>query len=177
MLVLAGSDIIRHIFVALFLEILLCVRDGVLKRGNQMASDKKYAGDVSPAEAWDLLAADESCVLVDVRTDAEWNYVGLPNLESIGKETVCISWLNFPGNTPNESFTDQVRAAGIGPEQTVLLLCRSGQRSIAAAVALTEEGYGKAFNILEGFEGDKDRDSRRGLLGGWKLGALPWTQN
>ena len=60
MLVLAGSDIIRHIFVALFLEILLCVRDGVLKRGNQMASDKKYAGDVSPAEAWDLLAADES---------------------------------------------------------------------------------------------------------------------
>ena len=81
------------------------------------------------------------------------------------------------GNTPNESFTDQVRAAGIESEQTVLLLCRSGQRSIAAAVALTEEGYGKAFNILEGFEGDKDQDSRRGLLGGWKLGDLPWTQN
>jgi len=142
-----------------------------------MAGDKDYAGDVSPAEAWDLLEADENCVLVDVRTDAEWNYVGIPNLHPIGKETVCISWLNFPGNTPNESFADQVAAAGVGPDQTVLLLCRSGQRSISAAVALTEKGYGKAFNILEGFEGDKDDDGRRGGIGGWKVGALPWTQN
>lgn len=177
MRILTDSDIIRHIFVVLLLEILFCARGGVLKRGNQMAVDKKYAGNISPTEAWDLLATDKNCVLVDVRTDAEWNYVGLPNLKSIGKEPVCISWLNFPDNTPNKLFVDQVRAAGIEPDRTVLLLCRSGQRSIAAAVALTEEGYGKAFNILEGFEGDKDRNSRRGLLGGWKLGDLPWTQN
>ena len=177
MLILKGSDIIRQIFVVLCLEILLCTRGGASQRGNQMARDKKYAGDISLSEAWDLLATDKNCVLVDVRTDAEWNYVGLPNLKPLGKENGGISWLNFPDNTPNKLFADQVRAAGIEPDRTVLLLCRSGQRSIAAAVALSEEGYGKAFNILEGFEGDKDRDSRRGLLGGWRLRDLPWTQN
>ena len=142
-----------------------------------MANDKKYAGDVTPSEAWDLLSEDENCVLIDVRTDAEWNYVGLPNLESIGKDTICISWLIFPSNTLNDSFEDQVHEAGIGPDQTILLLCRSGQRSVSAAVALTGAGYRKAFNVLAGFEGEKDHDGRRGRLGGWKVSNLPWTQN
>ena len=139
--------------------------------------DNNYAGDVSLGDAWALLESDGDSVLVDVRTDAEWNYVGVPDLNGVGKKTVCISWLNFPGNTPNESFVDQVQAAGIEPDQTVLLLCRSGQRSISAAVALTAKGYGKAFNVLEGFEGDKDANGQRGVLGGWKARALPWNQN
>ena len=140
-------------------------------------SDGKYAGDISPADAWAQLKDDPDAVLVDVRTEAEWNYVGAPNLDSIGKETVFAAWVNSPGNTPNGSFLEEVKAAGITPDQTVLCLCRSGQRSIAAAVALTEQGYGKAYNILEGFEGDKDANGRRGAVGGWKMHGLPWAQN
>ncbi len=142
-----------------------------------MASNKKYAGDVTLSEAWDLLTDDENSVLIDVRTDAEWNYVGVPNLESIGKDIICISWLIFPGNMPNDSFMNQVHEAGIKPDQTILLLCRSGQRSVSAAVALTDGGFSKAFNILEGFEGEKDHEERRGQLGGWKVSNLPWKQN
>lgn len=140
-------------------------------------SDGKYAGDISPADTWAQLKDDPDAVLVDVRTEAEWNYVGAPNLDSIGKETVFAAWVNYPGNTPNGSFLEEVKAAGITPDQTVLCLCRSGQRSIAAAVALTEQGYGKAYNILEGFEGDKDTNGRRGAVGGWKMHGLPWSQN
>jgi len=146
-------------------------------KGRKALSDNSYAGDVSPKEAWALLESDEDSVLVDVRTDAEWTYVGLADLEKVNKDAVCISWLNFPGNTPNESFAAQVEQAGIRPDQTVLLLCRSGQRSIAAAIALTENGYVKALNVLEGFEGDKDPKGQRGTTGGWKVRGLPWKQN
>jgi rhodanese-related sulfurtransferase len=146
-------------------------------KGVKDLSDIRYAGDVSPEEAWALLESEDNSVLVDVRTDAEWNYVGLPDLEKVNKGTVCISWLKFPGNTPNESFVEQVVQAGIRPDQTVLLLCRSGQRSISAAVVLTENGYAKALNVLEGFEGDKDPKGQRGTTGGWKVRGLPWKQN
>jgi rhodanese-related sulfurtransferase len=139
-------------------------------------NDRSYAGDVSPEEAWARLQSDPDCVLIDVRTDAEWNFVGLPDLSGIGKETHCISWVRFPGGVPNDSFLEEVKRAGVAPDQTVLCLCRSGQRSIAAAVALTENGYGQAFNVLEGFEGDKDAENHRGTKGGWKVRGLPWAQ-
>ncbi|HAT35544.1 MAG TPA: sulfurtransferase [Rhodospirillaceae bacterium] len=140
-------------------------------------SEGKYAGDISPADAWAKLQSDPDTVLVDVRTDAEWTYVGAPNLETIGKETVFAAWVNYPGGTKNDEFIEQVKAAGIRKDQTVLCLCRSGQRSIAAAIALTEQGYDNAYNILEGFEGDKDADGRRGATGGWKKRGLPWSQS
>ena len=135
-----------------------------------------YAGDVSPRDAWDWLEDDADTVLVDCRTAAEWNYVGLPDLARLGKETVTVEWVDFPANERNPSFVNQVRAAGIGPGQRVLFLCRSGVRSIGAAKALTEAGYGRAYNVLEGFEGDKDDAGHRATVGGWKVAGLPWRQ-
>ncbi|MDA0239424.1 MAG: rhodanese-like domain-containing protein [Proteobacteria bacterium] len=135
-----------------------------------------YAGDVTPKEAWDILEKDEKAVLVDCRTAAEWNYVGVPDVSGLGKNVVCAEWITFPGGAPNGDFVSEVTSAGIDKHTTVLFLCRSGQRSIAAAIALTEAGYGKSYNILEGFEGNKDDSGHRGKTGGWKVTGLPWTQ-
>lgn len=139
-------------------------------------ADESYAGDIDPGRAWDMLRDDTDACLIDVRTEAEWRYVGVPDLASIGKRTELISWQIFPDNRLNGSFVDDVSAQGIQPTQTVLLLCRSGQRSRAAAIALTAAGYLRCFNVAEGFEGDKNAAGHRGTVGGWKIGELPWTQ-
>lgn len=135
-----------------------------------------YAGDIVPKAAWEILQRDREACLVDVRTDAEWRYVGLPNLDTLGKATHCVSWQVFPDNRPNERFVEEVKALGIRPDQTVLLLCRSGQRSRSAAIALTAAGFATCYNIAEGFEGDKDAAAHRGTVGGWKVAGLPWAQ-
>ena len=135
-----------------------------------------YAGDVTPAEAWKILQEDKNAVLVDCRTSAEWNYVGRPDLSDIGKEPGLIEWQRFPGGDVNASFVDDVKKMGVSPDQTILFLCRSGQRSISAAVAMTQAGFAKCYNILEGFEGAKDADGHRGTRGGWKVAGLPWQQ-
>lgn len=135
-----------------------------------------YAGDLRPAEAWELLEKDPKAVLVDVRTMPEWGFVGVPRLDSIGKETICISWALFPDMARNEKFVEEVSARGVGKDQPVLLLCRSGQRSRAAAIALTAAGFGPCYNVAEGFEGDRDDQQHRGSVGGWKVAGLPWAQ-
>ena len=135
-----------------------------------------YAGDLRPAEAWELLEKDSKAVLVDVRTMPEWGFVGLPRLDGIGKETICVSWVLFPDMARNENFVQEVAARGVGKEQPILLLCRSGQRSRAAAIALTAAGFGPCYNVAEGFEGDKDDAQHRGSVGGWKVAGLPWAQ-
>ena len=137
-----------------------------------------YAGDVSPTETWDMLAADAAAVLIDVRTDAEWNYVGVTDLSALGagREQINISWLNFPGNVKNENFVADVQAASPRPDTTILFLCRSGQRSASAAKAMTDAGYANCYNIAEGFEGDKDDSGHRGAKNGWKVRGLAWKQ-
>ena len=135
-----------------------------------------YAGDLRPTEAWALLSEDPKAVLVDVRTLPEWNFVGLPRLDSLGKETVCISWQVFPDMRMNDSFAAEVEARGVSKDQPVLLICRSGQRSRSAAMALTAAGFGPCYNVAEGFEGDRDGDLHRGSVGGWKVAGLPWAQ-
>jgi|TARA_B100000315_G_C14501631_1_gene552615 rhodanese-related sulfurtransferase len=135
-----------------------------------------YAGDLSPIETWEMLAGDKGSVLIDVRTEAEWNYVGVTDLSALSKEQINISWLTFPGNVKNEEFVTQVRAACPEPDTTILLICRSGQRSASAAKALTEAGYGSCYNVAEGFEGDKDDSAHRGAKNGWKVCGLAWTQ-
>lgn len=140
-----------------------------------MAGDG-YAGDVKPKEAWEILQKDPNACLIDVRTEAEWRYVGLPKLEKIGKATHCISWQIFPDNRLNDHFVEQVRAKGVRPDQPLLLLCRSGQRSKHAAIALTAVGYKSCYNVAEGFEGDRDGGGHRGTVGGWKVAGLPWEQ-
>lgn len=138
--------------------------------------NESYAGDVTPQTAWEILTDDPRAVLVDVRTDAEWRYVGLPDLSVVGKEPVCVSWQVYPDLRANPSFAGEVTAAGVEPEDTVLLLCRSGQRSAAAAAALTAAGYRRCYNVAEGFEGGKDAHGRRGTRAGWKVAGLPWRQ-
>ena len=102
-----------------------------------MADQKDYAGDVGPREAWDILAAHNNAALVDVRTDAEWAYVGLPDLGRLGKDVHRVSWQHFPKMAVDNDFVAAVKAEGLGEEQPILLICRSGARSRDAAIALT----------------------------------------
>lgn len=140
-----------------------------------MARDS-YAGDVDPTEAWEILTSDPKAVLIDVRTDAEWRYVGLPELGGIGKRAYCISWQLYPDMRRNADFLAQVTDSGITPDQTLLLICRSGQRSRDAAMALTAAGFRCCYNVAEGFEGARDAQLHRGTAGGWKARGLPWAQ-
>ncbi|MBO0899328.1 rhodanese-like domain-containing protein [Cellulomonas sp. zg-ZUI222] len=136
-----------------------------------------YAGDLTPTEAWDLLAERDDAVLVDVRTDAEWRYVGVPDLRGLGRQAALVEWVSYPSGRPNAAFLDQLSAAGVAPgdERPVVFLCRSGQRSIGAAQAATAAGYGPAYNVLEGFEGPTGPDGHRGHTG-WRAAGLPWLQ-
>lgn len=134
-----------------------------------------YAGDLMPREAWELLRSNPDALLVDVRTDAEWRFVGIPDLAPIGKQVQLVQWQLFPEGRPNPDFVGEV-AGLLEIEQPVLFLCRSGARSRAAAMALTAAGYGPCYNVAEGFEGDKDGEGHRGRVGGWKHAGLPWRQ-
>jgi rhodanese-related sulfurtransferase len=136
-----------------------------------------YAGDLDPAETYRLLSEDPAAVLVDVRTRAEWSYVGGPDLATLGKPVIQVEWAGFPGGARNEGFLDGLAAAGVAKDVPVLFLCRSGVRSVAAAEAATAAGYARAYNILQGFEGNPDGDGHRGTTSGWKVAGLPWRQS
>ena len=127
-----------------------------------------YAGDISPSLAWAWVQAGEA-VLVDVRTDAEREWVGLvPGAHPL-------AWKQWPGMAMNPDFDSGIQSLGVGGKKLVLL-CRSGVRSIAAAQRATELGL-SAYNILEGFEGNANANAHRGLTGGWRFRGLPWRQN
>ncbi len=132
--------------------------------------------NVAPTDVWDLLLADPDAVLVDVRTDAEWNFVGLPDLAAAGKQPLLIAWQVFPAMGVNPNFVAQMAEAGLTPEQRIFYLCRSGVRSLAAARAAIEAGYAQSYNIADGFEGPPDEDGHRGTVAGWKAEGLPWRQ-
>ncbi|WP_062381796.1 rhodanese-like domain-containing protein [Demequina pelophila] len=134
-----------------------------------------YAGDLTPQEAWDLLEQQADALLVDVRTEAEWRFVGVPDPARLGKRPVLIEWATYPSMARNEAFVDQLVASGVKPGQPIVFLCRSGQRSIGAAEAATAAGLGPAYNILDGFEGATNLDGHRGTRG-WKAEGLPWHQ-
>ncbi|MEQ8746497.1 rhodanese-like domain-containing protein [Pyruvatibacter sp.] len=140
-----------------------------------------YAGDIDVHEAWRILNEDARSVLIDVRTQAEWAFVGLPDISATGRPLITEEWQGFPGGAPNTSFADnvasQLAAAGVTAEVPVLCICRSGQRSAAAAQALTGLGFSACFNVAGGFEGPLDGDGHRGGVGGWKAAGLPWRQS
>jgi rhodanese-related sulfurtransferase len=138
-----------------------------------------YAGDISVAEAWELLKSDPAAQIVDVRTTAEWNYVGLPDLSSTGRKLHTVEWQTFPSGQPNPAFVGQAAQAlgNIAPDTAVMFLCRSGVRSRAAAIAMTRAGFTRAYNIAGGFEGDLDGERHRGAMNGWKAAGLPWKQS
>ncbi len=135
-----------------------------------------YAGDLTPEEAYRLLQDDPRAVMVDVRTAAEWNYVGVPDLEPIGRPLGRVEWVTFPDGARNEAFLDQLSALGVGPGVPVAFLCRSGVRSLAAAELATAHGLGPAYNVSDGFEGPLDDAAHRGTAAGWKASGLPWRQ-
>jgi len=128
-----------------------------------------YAGDVTPQDAWAKL--EEGAILVDVRTEGEWAHIGIPDTKATDNDPLFIQW-TFPGGIPNPHFVEQLKQQA--PEDAgveLLFLCRSGQRSIAAAIAATQAGF-TAYNVLEGFEGEPDRYGER-TVNGWKNRGLP----
>jgi rhodanese-related sulfurtransferase len=143
-------------------------------------SSSDYAGDIDVQQAWEMLAADPKAQLIDVRTAAEWTYVGLPDLASLGREIHAVEWQGFPSGEINPDFAriaaEQIEIAGADKDTPLLFLCRSGARSKAAAVAMTRAGFTRAFNIAGGFEGNLDSEGHRGNVNGWKASGLPWRQ-
>ncbi len=136
----------------------------------------EYAGDVTPAEAWEILERDPQAVLLDVRTDAEWRYVGLPDLSVLEKQTLKVCWQDYPDLALNPNFAEEVASHSLASDQPLLILCRSGVRSHHAAVALTARGYSRCYNVSDGFEGGHDEARHRGAREGWKAAGLPWRQ-
>jgi rhodanese-related sulfurtransferase len=135
---------------------------------------------VSAQEAWARLKSDAGSVLIDVRTIAEWAYVGLPELSSIGKRPVLVEWQGFPDDRLNTAFVERVIEAltplGADRDSELLFICRSGQRSMKAAQAMAAMGYRRCRNVADGFEGPLDPNRHRGQLTGWKAKGLPWAQ-
>ena len=128
-----------------------------------------YAGALTPLEAYELLQLAPGAKLVDVRTRAEWDWVGRVS------GAVEIEWNQYPGGVRNPNFLAELKRR-VDPEAMVMFLCRSGVRSDGAARLATEAGYNACFNILEGFEGDKDANGHRNTVGGWRKVGLPWIQ-
>lgn len=144
-------------------------------------SGQAYRGDLSARQAWDLLKSQEDATLIDVRTHAEWSYVGVADLSELGKEVVFLEWVSFPGGQHNLDFVDTLSAElsrrGVDREAPLLFICRSGSRSAAAAHAMTAAGRDNCFNVASGFEGTLDADRHRGRISGWKAERLPWVQS
>jgi rhodanese-related sulfurtransferase len=146
-----------------------------------------YAGDLSPQAAWDLLRGDSAAVLVDCRSQAEWSFVGVPDLSAAGKHPVLIEWQSFvpgtpdtggqPRMLPNRGFAQDLERAGVAKDAAVVFICRSGGRSRSAAIAMTQAGWQRCYNLAGGFEGAHDATHHRGTAEGWKAAGLPWVQD
>ena len=132
--------------------------------------------NVPPAQAWEALRSDPQAQLVDVRTDAEWNFVGIPDLAQAGKQAVLIPWQVYPAMQVNGRFVDHLKEAGFTPDHHLYFICRTGGRSAAAARTAEQAGFPRAHNVAEGFEGPPDADGHRGTVTGWKADGLPWRQ-
>jgi rhodanese-related sulfurtransferase len=143
----------------------------ILAQARSRAPGQPYAGAVTPAEAYALLQAEPTAKLVDVRTNAERDWVGRVAVPEA--QHAAVQWNLYPGGVPNPDFPAQL-ADVAGRDDVLLFLCRSGVRSRHAAKVATEMGYKNAFDILEGFEGDRDAEGHRKSVGGWCKAGLPW---
>jgi rhodanese-related sulfurtransferase len=132
--------------------------------------------NVAPTQTWEALQTEATARLVDVRTDAEWNFVGVPDLGVTGKQAILIPWQVYPTMQRNQAFEDTLRQAGLTPDHSIYFICRSGARSLAAAEAARAAGFPNVFNVADGFEGPPDADGHRGVTAGWKADNLPWRQ-
>ena len=143
------------------------IKQAAAERGKKLGLP--YAGALTPAEAHALMQAG-AAKLVDVRTKPELQYVGkVPG-------ALAVEWQTWPGSKPNPEFIGEL-AASAGKEEAVMFLCRSGARSHSAAEAAMRAGWKETYNILEGFEGDKNAEQQRNTVNGWRKAGLPWTQS
>lgn len=137
-------------------------------------------GDVTASEAYDQIKREPKAQVVDVRTRAEWSFVGVPDLSGIGKEVILAEWQHYPDMEQVPDFVAnlerELARRGVGHDDPVYYLCRSGARSLAAAQAMTAAGWGNGHNISGGFEGPPDPERHRGKTSGWKASGLPWIQ-
>lgn len=142
--------------------------------------DDRSVDEVTVEAAWRDLATRPQAQLIDVRTRAEWTYVGIPDLGPVGKRPILVEWQSFPDQAVDPRFVErligELKAAGAGSEDDLFFICRSGGRSLAAAKAMAEAGYTACHNVAGGFEGPLDKDRHRGSAGGWKAAGLPWQQ-
>jgi rhodanese-related sulfurtransferase len=152
--------------------------------GESRAQTASYAGDLSPKDAWDILQREPGAVLVDCRSQAEWSFVGLPDISTVGKQPVLVEWQSFmpatvdskPRMMANLKFAEDLERAGVPKDASVIFLCRSGGRSRSAAIAMTQHGWQRCYNLAGGFEGPHDTAKHRGGSAGWKADGLPWSQ-
>jgi len=144
----------------------------ILQAAQQRAKDKNlpYEGALYPDEAYEILQSAPGAKLVDVRCRAELEWVG----RIFG--AVEIEWFTYPGMKANPNFSAELLQQ-VDKEALVLFICRSGGRSHSAAVAATQEGFRDCYNVLEGFEGDKDGNGYRNVKEGWRAAGLPWSQS
>lgn len=144
----------------------------ILNKAQQRAKEANlpYEGALTPEEAYELMQSAPGAKLVDVRTRAEFDWVGrVPG-------AVEIEWATYPGMKPNPNFLAGLQQQ-VDKESLVLFICRSGVRSHHAALAATQAGYTGCYNVLEGFEGDKNAGNQRNILNGWRATGLPWEQS
>lgn len=147
-------------------------QEKILNNAAERGQSLPYAGALTPQEAYQLLQADPKVKLVDVRTDAERDWIGRVAINE--GQHLAVQWNLYPENKPNPDFLKQLQQS-TGEEDVLLFLCRSGVRSRHAATLATENGYKHCFDILEGFEGEKDAQGHRRTVNGWCKTGLPWT--
>ena len=143
----------------------------ILAQARQRAAGQPYAGAVTPEEAYTLLRSDPRVKLVDVRTNAERDWVGRVAIPEA--QHVAVEWATYPGGAPNPAFGAQLQQVA-RKDEVLLFLCRSGVRSRHSARVATEHGFAESYDILEGFEGDRDAEGHRKTIGGWCKAGLPW---
>jgi rhodanese-related sulfurtransferase len=140
----------------------------------------RYAGDILAVDAHALLKGDSTSVLIDVRTQAEWTYVGTPDIQALGKTPLFLEWQSYPSMAVDANFAPRLEALldsqGVRHGASLVFLCRSGARSRHAATAMTSAGWAPCFNVSDGFEGPLGDSRQRGGVSGWKAAGLPWTQ-
>ena len=145
-----------------------------------VAKGDKSVDAVDVETTWQSLVSRPGAQLIDVRTRAEWTYVGIPDLGAIGKRAVLVEWQTFPDQTVDPRFAErlasELKALGAQLNDDLFFICRSGGRSLAAAKAMAEAGYRACHNVAGGFEGPLDDERHRASVGGWKAAGLPWYQ-
>jgi rhodanese-related sulfurtransferase len=136
--------------------------------------------NVDVEATWQTLESRARSQLIDVRTRAEWTYVGIPDLGSLNKRAVLVEWQTFPDQTVDPRFAErlaaELNALGVKLDDDLFFICRSGGRSLTAAKAMAAMGYRACHNVAGGFEGPLDDERHRGTVGGWKAAGLPWLQ-